>query len=60
MLTAMTAVDNIVEGRTDRANIWDVNSEQDYHEATAKVEPAPPKRTSNTSATQGLSPSSRS
>ena len=33
MLTAMMAVDNIIEGRTDKANIWDVNTEQDYHEA---------------------------
>ena len=32
MLTAMTAVDNIAAGRTDKANIWDVNTEQDYHE----------------------------
>ncbi|MGD0896443.1 MAG: NAD(P)/FAD-dependent oxidoreductase [Thermoguttaceae bacterium] len=33
MLTAMVAVDNILAGRTDKANIWDVNTEQDYHEA---------------------------
>ncbi len=33
MLTAMTAVDNIVEGRRDKANIWAVNTEMDYHEA---------------------------
>lgn len=32
MLTAMTAVDNIVEGRTDKSNIWAVNTEQEYHE----------------------------
>jgi len=32
MLTAMTAVDNLVEGREDRDNIWNVNTEQDYHE----------------------------
>jgi protoporphyrinogen oxidase len=32
MLTAMTAVDNIVNGETDKANIWDVNTESDYHE----------------------------
>ena len=32
MLTAMTAVDNIVAGRTDKANVWAVNTEQDYHE----------------------------
>jgi protoporphyrinogen oxidase len=32
MLTAMVAVDNIVEGRTDKANIWSVNTEAAYHE----------------------------
>jgi len=32
MLTAMTAVDNIVAGRTDKSNIWAVNAEQEYHE----------------------------
>ncbi|MBV9504441.1 MAG: NAD(P)/FAD-dependent oxidoreductase [Acidobacteriia bacterium] len=41
MLTAMTAVDNILEGRTDKSNIWAVNTEQEYHESkgdTAKSE----------------------
>jgi protoporphyrinogen oxidase len=33
MLTAMTAVDNIVEGRRDKANIWAVNTEMEYHES---------------------------
>lgn len=32
MLTAMTAVDNIVVGRKDKANVWSVNTEQEYHE----------------------------
>ena len=32
MLTAMTAVDNIVNGRRDKSNIWEVNTEADYHE----------------------------
>jgi protoporphyrinogen oxidase len=36
MLTAMTAVDNIVAGRCDKQNIWDVNTEPDYHESKAK------------------------
>jgi protoporphyrinogen oxidase len=36
MLTAMTAVDNIIAGRTDKANLWDVNTEQDYHESRGK------------------------
>jgi protoporphyrinogen oxidase len=33
MLTAMTAVDNIVEGRRDKSNIWAVNTEMEYHES---------------------------
>ena len=32
MLTAMAAVDNILAGRTDKSNLWDVNTEQGYHE----------------------------
>jgi len=32
MLTAMTAVDNILNGRTDKNNIWDINVEKKYHE----------------------------
>jgi protoporphyrinogen oxidase len=32
MLTAMTAVENIIKGRKDKANIWDVNTEDEYHE----------------------------
>jgi protoporphyrinogen oxidase len=32
MLTAMTAVDNIIAGRRDKQNIWDVNTEPEYHE----------------------------
>jgi protoporphyrinogen oxidase len=32
MLAAMTAVENIAAGRTDKTNIWDVNTEQEYHE----------------------------
>jgi len=33
MLTAMTAVDNIVAGRTDKSNIWALNTEMEYHES---------------------------
>lgn len=33
MLTAMTAVDNILEGRVDKANIWALNTEMEYHES---------------------------
>jgi len=37
MLTAMTAVDNIIEGRRDKANIWAVNTEMDYHESRGQT-----------------------
>ena len=36
MLTAMLAVDNIVSGRQDKSNLWEVNTEMEYHE-TAKA-----------------------
>jgi protoporphyrinogen oxidase len=32
MLTAMTAVDNIIAGITTKDTIWDVNTEEEYHE----------------------------
>ncbi len=32
MLTAMFAVDNIVSGRTDKSNLWEVNLDDEYHE----------------------------
>ena len=38
MLTAMTAVENIVSGVTSKANIWAVNTEMDYHEAKKQME----------------------
>lgn len=33
MLTAMVAVDNILAGRSDKSNLWQVNTEQEYHES---------------------------
>lgn len=33
MLTAMTAVDNIISDITDKNNIWNINTEQEYHES---------------------------
>ncbi len=32
MLTAMTAVDNIINNITSKNNIWEVNTEKEYHE----------------------------
>lgn len=34
MLTAMTAVDNLIAGVKSKAAIWDVNTEEEYHEET--------------------------
>jgi protoporphyrinogen oxidase len=36
MLTAMTAVENIVNGVTAKDNIWAINTEMEYHEEKAK------------------------
>jgi protoporphyrinogen oxidase len=33
MLTAMTAVEHWLTGRTDKSAIWEVNTEQEYHES---------------------------
>jgi protoporphyrinogen oxidase len=38
MLTAMTAVDNIVAGQQDKTNIWDLNTESEYHEEQSASE----------------------
>ena len=32
MLTAITAVNNIIEGQSSKDNIWSINVEKDYHE----------------------------
>ena len=32
MLTAMLAVENIIAGNTNKSNLWEVNTEMDYHE----------------------------
>ncbi len=36
MLTAMTAVDNILSGRPGKENIWSINTEQGYHEGASE------------------------
>ncbi len=33
MLTAMLSVENIINGVTSKNNIWDINTEQQYHES---------------------------
>jgi protoporphyrinogen oxidase len=37
MLTAMVAVDNICAGITSKQNIWEINTEQEYHEEMHKT-----------------------
>ena len=37
MLTAMAAVENIVSGSTGKANLWEINTEQEYHEEKAEA-----------------------
>ena len=36
MLTAMAAVENIVAGKLDKTNIWNINTEDEYHEESTK------------------------
>jgi protoporphyrinogen oxidase len=45
MLTAMTAVDNIIAGVTDKSNLWAVNTEMEYHEE--KEQPKTPTQEPN-------------
>jgi protoporphyrinogen oxidase len=40
MLTAMVAVDNIAAGVVTKANIWSINTEQEYHEEKSTAEAA--------------------
>jgi hypothetical protein len=32
MLSALTAVDDYLEGKTDKSDVWNVNTEKSYHE----------------------------
>ncbi len=38
MLTAMATVDNIIAGRTNKANIWEINTDDEYHEETGTAD----------------------
>jgi protoporphyrinogen oxidase len=55
MLTAMTAVDNIIAGVQDKENVWSINTEMEYHEEEAKdearVSGSPAKNTNRVGAT---------
>jgi len=41
MVTAFEAVDNILSGKREKDNIWDVNTEQEYHESRAPQKGCP-------------------
>ena len=55
MLTAMTAVDNILAGVRDKENVWSINTEMEYHEEESKdgapASDSPAKHTSSLGAT---------
>jgi protoporphyrinogen oxidase len=55
MLTAMTAVDNILAGVRDKDNVWSINTEMEYHEEETKDEArasgSPTKNTDSVAAT---------
>ena len=40
MLTAMMVVDGLVAGNVDKASLWEVNTELDYHEEKGRPEPS--------------------
>ncbi len=42
MLTAMTSVDNILAGNMDKSNLWEINTEQEYHEKKGDGSEQPP------------------
>jgi len=44
MLTAMMAVDNIIAGKTDKSNLWDVNLDMVYHEEKKSEEATSPEQ----------------
>jgi protoporphyrinogen oxidase len=39
MLTAMTVVDGLVSGHVDKAAVWSINTEQEYHEEKNREKP---------------------
>ena len=40
MCTSFEAVKNIISGETDRSNIWNVNTEEEYHETSTSEDEA--------------------
>ena len=40
MLTAITAVNNIITGEKSKKNIWEINTEENFHEIKGKLIPA--------------------
>jgi protoporphyrinogen oxidase len=44
MLTAMTVVDGLCAGYVDKASLWSINTEQEYHEEKQNPQPEQPKQ----------------
>ncbi len=44
MLTAVRAVDLVRTGGTDKSAVWDVNTEEEYHEGSKNIESKKPKK----------------
>ena len=42
MLTAMVAVENILAGVKSKQNLWEINTEQEYHEKKQTLSKATP------------------
>jgi hypothetical protein len=41
MLTAMQAVENVLKGVVDKANLWQINTDQEYHEEKTSEDEIP-------------------
>jgi protoporphyrinogen oxidase len=39
MLAAMTVVDGLARGHVDKADVWSINTEQEYHEEKNRKKP---------------------
>jgi protoporphyrinogen oxidase len=54
MLTAMVAVENILSGVKSKRNLWEINTEQEYHEKKAAARPVMPKEVEDAGSRGGI------
>lgn len=54
ILTAITAVDNLLSGRRDKSNIWAVNTDDEYHEESTPPKESAADTDTSTSTTYAL------